>query len=207
MKIDIVFTEALLPNPKGKILQMLPFSPVPDWEMLQTYVEMWDVAVITPPTFLEGQYGMACVTPEGRVFQPMCFPDREDILPGTDIYPVSFPWGKLAMCCEADICQPQYARLAALKGCNLMAVAFPWEEEWLMMASAWSVCQANCLPVMLARRAGGQLILPCPMTQDNSGFGRSSFDTDELPAAYEAFPVVDSLNEHFYERYREVLEV
>jgi hypothetical protein len=87
-----------------------------------------------------------------------------------------------------------------------MAVSFPWEDTDLIMAGPWSVCQANCLPIALAQRSGGQVILPCSMTQDNSGFGRTDFDTDELAGAYREFPVFDSLNADFYERFREVLE-
>ena len=44
------------------------------------------------------------------------------------------------------------------------------------------------------------------MTDDHSGFGRASFDTDELSAAYDSFPIFHSLNRPFYRRYREVLE-
>ena len=87
-----------------------------------------------------------------------------------------------------------------------MAVSFPWQEPELVMAGPWSVCQANCLPIALAQAKGGQLILPCPMTEDSSGFGRSRFDTEELAAAYREFPVFDTLNPAFYEKYREVLE-
>lgn len=205
MKIEITFSKNLPPDPKGQILQLLPGCSVPDMDTLQHYAEEKKIAVITSPFLWEGHYGMACVTATERVFQPMCFPEQGDILPGEDIFPVKFPWGRLALCCEADVFQPQYARLAALKGCALMAVAFPWQDARLCMAGPWSVCQANCLPIALAQPEGGQLILPCPMTEDNSGFGRNSFDTDELPGAYRAFPVFDSLNPDFYERYREVM--
>jgi hypothetical protein len=74
------------------------------------------------------------------------------------------------------------------------------------MTGPWSAAQANCLPIALARPEGGQLILPCVMTDDHSGFGRKSFDTGELPTAYEDFPIFRSLNPAFYHRYREVLE-
>lgn len=206
MKINIVFSSDLPTAPSGDILQLLPGSPVPDLDMLQSYAKRWGIAVITPLFVCEGRYVMACVTPEERVFQPMCFPEDESIPGGEDIFPVTFPWGKLAMCCEADVFQPQYARLAALKGCTLMSVSFPWRNDDLVMAGPWSVCQANCLPIALAQPSGGQLILPCPMTQDNSGFGRTGYDTEELAGAYREFPVFDSLNGDFYERFREVLE-
>lgn len=205
MKIRIVFASDLPTNPGAEVLQLLPGSPVPDMETLQAYAAQWDIAVITPTFGHEGRYVMACVTAENCVLQPMCFPQDSGICPGEDIAVVEFPWGKLALCCEADVFQPQYARLAALKGCTLMAVSFPWEDADLIMAGPWSVCQANCLPIALAQRSGGQIILPCPMTQDNSGFGRIDFDTDELAGAYGEFPVFDSLNADFYERFREVL--
>lgn len=206
MKIKIAFSSGLPPEVSADILQLLPGSPVPDLDSLQSYAKARGIAVIIPPFLCEGQVVMACATPEELVLQPMCFPDEDGIVPGEDIVPVTFPWGKLALCCEADVFQPQYARFAALKGCSLMAVSFPWEDADLVMAGPWSVCQANCLPIALAQRVGGQLILPCPMTRDNSGFGRNSFDTEELTAAYREFPVFDSLNGGFYEKFREVLE-
>lgn len=206
MKIKIEFLDHLPLTTGANILQLLPGSKIPDIETLHAYAAQWELAVITPPFSKDGQYVMACVTGENCILQPMCFPEDSKIRPGEDIAVVDLPWGKLAMCCEADVFQPQYARLAALKGCRLMAVSFPWQEERLCMAGPWSVCQANCLPISLAQPKDGQMILPCPMTEDNSGLGRSSFDTEELVAAYEAFPVFDSLNAAFYERHREVLE-
>lgn len=136
----------------------------------------------------------------------MCFPEDKAISPGNDIYPISFSWGKAVLCCEDDMFQPQYARLAAIKGCSLMLAAFPWEDQSLIMAGPWSVCQANCLPIALAQPGEGQLILPCPMTPDHSGFGRKDYNTDELDRAYREFPVFDSLNPNFYEKFREVLK-
>ena len=206
MNIKIIFSDRLIPDPDGQILQLLPDCPVPDPDTLQDYAAKWNIGVITPAFYRNGQRGMTCVTPDQQIFQPMCFPEEKDILSGVDIFPVTFPWGKLALCCEADVFQPQYARLAALRGCVLMAVSFPWQKEQLRMSGPWSVCQANCLPVALAQPEGGTLILPCPMTPDHSGFGRDRFDTGELAAAYREFPVFDSLNRDFYEKYREVLE-
>lgn len=206
MKIRIVFASQLPLNPEAEILQLLPFSPIPDMETLRSYAATWNIAVITPVFVKDGQYVMACVTAENCVLQPMCFPQDGEMIPGEDITLVELPWGNLALCCEADVFQPQYARLAALKGCSLMAVSFPWQEEQLCMAGPWSVCQANCLPISLAQPSGGQLILPCTMTEDNSGFGRKSFDSWELMAAYADFPVFDSLNADFYTQFREVLE-
>lgn len=206
MKIRITFAHELPRDPGAEILQLLPVSSLPDMDALQAYAAQWNITVITPAFTNEGRYVMACVTAENRVLQPMCFPQDSEVCPGEDIQVVELPWGKLALCCEADVFQPQYARLAALKGCTLMAVSFPWEDADLIMAGPWSVCQANCLPISLAQRSGGQVILPCPMTRDNSGFGRIDFDTDELAGAYREFPVFDSLNAEFYERFREVLE-
>lgn len=206
MRIKVEFSPGLPCEPGGEILQLLPGSPVPELDVLQAFAKTWNIAVITPVFLHEGQKVMACVTPAEWVLQPMCFPEEESVLPGTDIFPVTFPWGKLALCCGVDVFQPQYARLAALKGCSLLAVSFPWEQETLVMAGPWSVCQANCLPIALAQPSGGQLILPCPMTQDQSGLGRTAFDTEELPGAYREFPVFDSLNGDFYEKYREVME-
>ena len=206
MKIDILFSRTLVPEPGTALVQLLPGSPVPGMDDLEAYAKQWNTAVITPPFPMDGSLVMACVTPLQTVLQPMCFPDDAETIPGEDVFPVTFPWGKLALCCEADVFQPQYARLAALRGCTMMAVSFPWQDAQLRMAGPWSACQANCLPIALAQPEGGQLILPCPMTEDLTGFGRSCFHTRELSHAYQAFPVFHSLNADFYETYREVLE-
>jgi len=163
--------------------------------------------IVTPPFSKDDQFGIACIWPQGEVFQPLCFPAEGDppCIPGTDVAVFDSPLGKLALCTGADIFQPQYPRLAALKGCTLLVVCFPYREERLLMAGPWSAAQANCLPIALADLRGGQVILPCPMTEDCSGLGKSGYHTEELPRAYREFPVFDSLNAQLYRRYREVL--
>jgi len=118
---------------------------------------------------------------------------------------IATPWGRIALCCGEDVFQPMYPRTAALKGCILLAVFIPGIKEDLLIPGPWSACQANCMPIALADGSGGQLILPCAMTPDASGFGEKEIDTNALRAAYRDFPIFRSLNKGFYRRYREVL--
>lgn len=164
-------------------------------------------AVVTAPFDAPGFSGLACCTPQGDFFQPACFPaPGSRARPGDDVAVFSLSFGKMALCCDEDIFQPQYARLAALRGCVLLAASSACSmDEAHRMAGPWSAVQANCLPVSLACPGGGMLILPCAMTEDQSGFGRSGFDTGELKAAYDSFPVFDTLNAAFYRRYEKEL--
>ena len=139
----------------------------------------------------------------------MCFlskREKELYSAGTDVQLVEMPFGRMALCCGADLFQPQFARLAALKGCVLLVASLPCSGGMPAETVAWGAVQANCLPVVLAQPTGGSLILPCDMTEDWSGVGRAGFDTKELPRAYDSFPVFDSFNAAFFERYGEVLK-
>lgn len=211
IKIDFVKRPEELRSPSA-LTVLLPGAETDGSDYLESCrraVRTSGAPLVTAPFVQGGQRVVACLTPEGEHFQPMCFlsPAEEALFsPGSDVYCVDMPFGKMALCCGLDLFQPQYARLAALKGCVLMAASCPEDGPYYPTESAaWAAVQANCLPVALARREGGTLILPCDMTGDLRGLGRDSFDTDELPRAYEAFPVFDSFNAAFFERYGEVL--
>jgi hypothetical protein len=138
----------------------------------------------------------------------MCFLSEEQkkrFVPGTDVEAISTPFGKIALCCGEDIFQPMYPRLAGLKGCRLLVARLDNMEESLLVPGPWSACQSNCLPIALAAGERGQLILPCAMTEKGDGFGAESYDTEALQAAYREFPIYDSMNPDFYQKYREVL--
>lgn len=211
MKIEIDFVkkpEDL--TPWSGLTVLLP-GPEPEEHLARCRraVSRTGAALVTAPFVRSGQRGIACLTPEGETFQPMCFlsrRERELYSPGTDVQCVEMPFGRMALCCGEDLFQPQFARLAALKGCVLLVASLPCDGGMPAETVAWGAVQANCLPVVLAQPDGGRLLLPCDMTEDGSGLGRSSFNTEELPRAYAAFPVFDSFNAAFFERYGEVLK-
>lgn len=160
------------------------------------------------PLERDRQLQMVCAV-EGKLFyQSMCFlsaAQKDRFVPGTDVEVIPTPFGKIAMCCGEDIFQPMYPRLAALKGCGLLISGLERMEERLLLPGPWSACQSNCLPIALAAGERGQLILPCAMTEKGDGFGAESYDTEALQAAYREFPIFDSLNPGFYQKYGEVL--
>lgn len=212
MKIQIQFIDlSETPKPGCDVAMILPRSR---WDKgdIQLYscrqlASRTSCAVITAPFAAPGFYGICCCTSHGDFFQPVCFPDQAlKEYAGEDISVIELPFGKIALCCAEDIFQPQYARTAALRGCDLLAVSYGGKmDEEHIMAGPWSCVQANCLPACLAMPGGGRLILPCDMTEDLSGFGRSAFETDEVKNAYKKFPVFDALNRSFYRNYEKEL--
>ena len=206
MKINITFAHSLEEVPQSSICTLLCPCPEPE-ELIRASRESGS-AIIAGPVTRSGQYGLVCAVEEKIFFQPMCFlseGQKAVYTPGTDVEVISTPWGKLALCCEEDLFQPMYPRAAALKGCLLLSARVSAMDDALRISGPWSACQSNCLPISLAREADGELILPCAMTADGSGFGESSIDTEALQKAYREFPIFESLNKDFYRRYREVL--
>lgn len=171
---------------------------------MEAFARTLTVPLVSAAFAHEGGIAMAYFSKEDTIFQKCCFP-QAGLQAGEDVTVFDTPLGRLALCSGDDVFQPQYARLAALRGCRLLLCSLWRDEPGYRMTGAWSVCQANCLPVAVAGQAGGELILPCTMTQDLSGRGRGSFDTRELEAAYAEFPVFRSLNREFYSRYRKEL--
>ncbi len=189
---------------------------------IKKYATENDVVVVTPPFAQDGAIVMGAVWRDGEAWQRACFP-AAGVAAGTDVEVCRTPHGLLALAPGEDIFQPQYARLCALKGCTLLiasttalrtnGVDFPKPADLrnggdaaLLLAGPWSAAQANCLPVAVATPAGGALILPCTLTSDGSGFGRYEFDSTEMQAAYDAFPIFDCLNSAVYAGYREELQ-
>lgn len=164
-------------------------------------------SVCTAPFIKDGRVSMAYIAPEGVVFQNACFlPESLSAFPqGTDVEVFETPFGKTAMAAGLDCLQPQYARLAALKGCCLMICSLWLAGEDYLMAGPWSASQANCMGIAAAQPKGGTLVLPCMLTRDMSGMERSRFLASELEEAYRGFPVFDCMTPSFYESYEEVL--
>lgn len=167
----------------------------------KAFAEREGARVVTPLFELDGALCAAYAEAGIVAVQRSCFPDTR-FAAGSDAIVFDTPRGKFALAVGADIFQPQYARLAAMRGCGLLLARTqePLGRE-LLLAGPWSAAQANCLPVAVANETEGALVLPCPLTDDQSGLGRTAFDTGDLSRAYAEFPVFESLNARFLARY------
>lgn len=202
MHIEVEFQRSLTPpQSEGAVVVLLGGGDADTLARCKAFAEREGARVVTPPFTRDGALCAAYVEPGIVVVQRSCFPDAR-FAAGEDAVVFDTPLGKLALAVGADIFQPQYARLAAMRGCHLLLARMqgPLGQE-LLLAGPWSAAQANCLPVAAANETEGFLTLPCLLTDDQSGLGRTSFDTDELPRAYAEFPVFESLNAHFLMRY------
>lgn len=194
MKIQVTFPEDLRQVLPGTVA-VVPGDPEPE-QLRSLSLEKQAVLVGGDP-----KKELICAV-EGRLHrQRPCFTEGG----ATDVEIIPTPFGRIALCCGEDIFQPMYPRLAALRGCVLLIARLERMEDSLLIPGPWSACQSNCLPIALAVGNKGQLILPCAMTEDGSGFGKTAFTTEALREAYREFPIFDSLNKAFYRRYREVL--
>ena len=197
----------------GDALQVLLPGRTPcdesHFAMCKSAVEKTGATLITAPFIKDNRIVMAYLEGEICVLQSACFllDDAVGLASGDDIDVFETRLGKIAMAAGYDALQPQYARLAALRGCQIMIAALFAEGEDYLMCGPWSAAQANCLAVAAAQPEGGCLILPCELTENLSGFGRDSFETEELKRAYAGFPVFDCMNIALFERYGEVLSL
>jgi len=215
-----------LPGERATILMHLPRpEPISDTEYpdrCRDYVKKTGMPLVSAPFLFENSVVIAWISPDDEALQRACFPDA-GVVPGDDVLVFDTPLGRMAMCCDADIFQPQYARLAALRGCQLLlcstarvriGLALPspevlsrYSDEALFLAGPWASAQANGIAIAFAGLGGGRLILPCATTADNSGLGRTSFDFNELTLAAKEFPVFDCFNPGLYRRYQKELGV
>jgi hypothetical protein len=181
-----------------------------------------DIPLVTAPFAYEGGVAMAWIDKRYEFLQKTCFPD-DGFSKGDDVNVFDTPWGRVALCCDADIFQPQYARLAALRGCICLMVStakikidtvcslMPEDlpiggDRGLFFVGPWASAQANGIAIACASQTGGCLILPCALTPQGNGLGESGFDPADLVRAHREFPVFESMNPKLYERYRRELE-
>ena len=210
MKMKIEFVTAPEKIRAGDTLQILLPGRIPYDEshlaMCRSAAEKTGAALITAPFIKDNRIVMAYLEEKTIVLQSACFfsNDAVGFEFGDDVEVFETRFGKVAMAVGNDALQPQYARLAALKGCQIMIAALFVEGEDYLMCGPWSAAQANCLAVAAGQPEGGQLILPCELTEDLSGFGRDSFEMEELKRAYAGFPIFDCMNTALFERYGEV---
>jgi len=225
MNVKVAFIEGLeLPEAKADIIMHLPKSGPeadPDYPLrIRALARQTSCYMVSAPYMADNSVEMAWISPEGETIQRSCFPDA-GLRPCDDVTVFNTAFGKIAMCCDADIFQPQYARLAALRGCRLLLAATaririgcrlpdPGEllrdgEGALFLAGPWASAQANGIAIAFAGAGGGQLILPCSATGDNSGLGKAEVKWDDLAKAAKEFPVFGCMNAPLYKRYRKEL--
>lgn len=166
----------------------------------RAYADAAGCAVVSAPYENGGAMEMTLFMDGEEYTQRACFCEGFE-KQGDDVSVFETSLGRLALCCGDDIFQPQYARLAALRGAQMLLCSSHRDDETLRLYGPWGAAQANNMAVAFAGALGGELMLPCALTKDNSGRGRLAFDTNEIAAAYAEFPVWDSLNGAFYRRY------
>ncbi len=226
MKTNVFFSVGLPPfAPRDGITLLLPEVVPPGNEgylaACRDVAKACGSPVVTAPFAHRGGLALAWLDGGEEVIQQVCFPDP-GLSFGEDVRVFDTRWGRVALCGDADLFQPQYARLAALRGCQLLLAStcrmkidpanLPTPEAIqtggdaaLFLAGPWASAQANGMAIAVAGLGGGRLVLPCPLTQDQSGLGENSFDPDQLARAQEEFPVLQGLNPAFYSRYRKEL--
>ncbi|HNX14384.1 MAG TPA: hypothetical protein PK854_03485 [Oscillospiraceae bacterium] len=227
MRMEIAFIhEGERPAESASVAMILPgnrlIQPKEHLMKCRTLSKEMGIPVVTAPFAYEGGAAMAWIGKGQEILQQACFPD-DGFQKGGDVNVFDTPWGPAALCCDADIFQPQYARLAAFKGCKCLMAStariridsvceyMPEDlpacgDRGLFFVGPWASAQANGIAVAAAGRTGGALILPCALTPRGSGLGESGFDPADLARAHREFPVYESMNPKLYERYRKELE-
>ena len=210
MKLEFIASpEQIRPSLALQVLLPRAGGPWPQQhlEACAKAVKQTGAIVCTAPFESNGRVAMAYIGPEGPVLQSACFLPAEPAgyTAGEDVTVFNTQFGALAMACGVDSLQPQYARAAALKGCQLLVCGLWQPGREYLLAGPWSGAQANCMAVAVAQPQEGQLLLPCTLTPDKSGFGRAKFEPQELAEAYKDFPVFDCMDASLYARYKEEL--
>jgi hypothetical protein len=227
LRMEIAFIhEGERPAGRATVALVLPekqvIQPTEHLMKCRALAKEIDIPLVTAPFAYEGGVAMAWMSKEQEMIQQACFPD-EGFQKGDYVSVFDTPWGPVALCCDADIFQPQYARLAALRGCKCLMVStarikieaacgyMPEDLQiggdcGLFFVGPWASAQANGIAVAVAGQTGGALILPCALTPQGSGLGESGFDPADLARAHREFPVFESMNPKLYERYRRELE-
>ena len=227
MRMEIVFIhEGERPAGSATVAMVLPgqqeIQPKEHLTKYRSLAKEMDIPLVTAPFAYEGGAAMAWISKEQEILQKACFPD-DGFSKGGDVNVFDTPWGSVALCCDADIFQPQYARLAALRGCKCLMGStarikidpvckyMPEDlpiggDRGFFFAGPWASAQANGIAIACAGQNGGSLILPCALTPQGNGLGESGFDPADLARAHREFPVFESMNPNLYERYRRELE-
>jgi predicted amidohydrolase len=141
-----------------------------------------------------------------------------DLKRATEINIIETPFGLIFLCVDVDIYKPEVIRIAALSGaeiiiCSQFINSKDYSEE-MILAGPWQEAQQNCLYILDSTNHGGNIIGPCNVTNDLTGYlARGGFkdniystlDSEKRIAAYESFPVFKSLNKNLYNRHNNML--
>lgn len=186
---------------------------------------------LVPGLYLRDDYLCSCVMDnQGNVIgeQKATHLNRawfDGLKRGSEINIIGTPFGKLFLCPDVDIYKPEVLRIATLLGAEIVVSSqYIAEEDFneaMILAGAWQQAQQNCLYIIHSTNITGNIIGPCNVVEDLSGFmARTVFKKDELETslsaelsaekrkkAYAAFPVFKSLNLKLYKNhFRELCE-
>lgn len=211
MKIKILPIEDFkIPQEVGDIYVLktkVPMEQEDYFNRCKYFAASNNIYLVTSAFRYEEYLAMAMVFPNGDyVIQKASFlrKGNEHLKQFKDVTIFETPWGKSALCCDVDIFQPQYSRLATLKGAKLIFASF-YEEEDLMINGPWSSVQSNCVGIYVNSNLNSQLLMPCATTKNLSGLSGNEGEIDDLDKAYESFKIFHCLNRNFCKRHQQEL--
>lgn len=135
-----------------------------------------------------------------------------------EINVIETPMGLVFLCVDVDIYKPEVIRIAALLGaeiviCSQYINSEDYSEE-MILSGAWQEAQQNCLYIIDSTNHGGNIIGPCNVTEDLTGYLargnikdniNSLLDYEKRNAAMVSFPIFSSLNKTLYNKYLDAL--
>ena len=89
-----------------------------------------------------------------------------------DISTFETPFGKVALCVDADIYNPEVQRSARIEGCSIVVASqfLPDYSEHKLLCGGWGAAQTNNLLVICANNRTAAICAPFVATPDNSGY-------------------------------------
>lgn len=141
-----------------------------------------------------------------------------DLKRASEINIIKTSIGVIFLCVDVDIYKPEVIRIAALSGAEIIICSQFIDSkdisEEMILAGPWQEAQQNCLYILDSNNHGGNIIGPCNVTDDLSGYLArggvkdniySTLDPEKRKAAYERFPIFKSLNRNLYNKHKKEL--
>lgn len=129
------------------------------------------------------------------------------------------PFAKIFMAVDVDIFSPETIRIATFLGADLIISGqFINPKDYndhLVRRGPWQQSQQNCIYIANVSNVAANIIGPCMVTQDKTGFLANNItsyplQTKIIPAlrdeAYTTFPIFDSMNTNAYLDHLQELE-
>lgn len=90
----------------------------------------------------------------------------------SDLSSFETPYGKVALCVDADIYNPEVQRAARIDGCSYVVCSqfLPDYSEHKLLCGGWGAAQTNNLLVICANNRTAAICAPYVATPDNSGY-------------------------------------